>query len=51
MTNIPKGDMCLACVELHNKCNHLPFDSYRPMGKVDDEGYRQVRCENFKKRE
>jgi len=48
--NIPMGDMCLVCVHLHEKCNHLPFDEYRPMGKIDDEGYRQVRCEEFNKK-
>lgn len=51
MINIPMGDMCLVCVNLHYKCNHLPFDTFRPMGKVDGEGYRQVRCEGFKKEE
>lgn len=37
----------MSCVSLHVKCNHLPFDSYRPMGKVDDDGYMVVKCEEF----
>lgn len=47
MINIPMGDMCLACDHLLRKCDHLPFNEYSPMGKVDDEGYRQVRCKEF----
>ena len=47
MINIPMGDMCLVCTHLHRKCNHLPFNKYRPMGKTDEDGYRQVRCLDF----
>lgn len=47
---IPMGGMCLVCINLHRKCNHLPFNEYSPMGKKDDEGYVVVRCGEFHKR-
>lgn len=50
MVSIPKGDMCMACIYLHHKCNHLPFNSYIRMGKPDKEGYVEVKCVEFVKR-
>ena len=48
---IPKGDMCLVCIHLKRVCNHLPFDTYRPMGKPDEDGFMEVKCEDFVKKE
>lgn len=42
--------MCIVCTHILRKCNHLPFDTYRPMGKPDPEGYREVKCQEFTKR-
>lgn len=46
---IPKGEMCLSCIHLLRKCNHLPFNDMRPMSKPDKEGYLMVVCTDFKR--
>ena len=47
--HIPRGFMCIACIRLHRKCNHLPFETYRPLEKPDNEGYVTVKCEDFER--
>lgn len=37
----------MVCIHLHRLCNHLPFNTYRPMGKPDDENFQEVKCEDF----
>ncbi len=49
MIPIPSGEMCTVCIHLHRTCSHLPFDTYKRMGKTDNEGFKIVRCEDFKK--
>lgn len=47
---IPKGFMCMACIYVHHKCNHLPFNEYPPIGKPDKDGYVEVKCMKYIKR-
>lgn len=47
--SIPKGGMCVGCTHLLENCSHLPFSEYRRIGKVDSEGYVEVKCEEYDK--
>lgn len=49
----PRGEMCLACVNLLAKCNHLPFSSMKPVLEkyTDEDGeWYVVRCSAFKRK-
>ncbi len=48
----PKGDMCLACTQLHEKCDRLPFYEWaHKRAKPDDEGDIEVICRAFVKQQ
>lgn len=50
ITCVPKGSMCMACVNLYANCSHLPFDQWQPIVKHKD-GVVEVKCEPFKRKE
>jgi hypothetical protein len=47
MNKIPSGEMCFCCEHANRRCDHLPFDEYKPIAKPDKDGYWFVRCEEY----
>lgn len=47
MLKIPKGEMCMGCVHLYDKCNHLCFEDMKVIERYDD--CHVVRCTEYVK--
>ncbi|MNS49346.1 hypothetical protein D3C72_819510 [compost metagenome] len=48
--HVPKGSMCMVCVDLYANCSHLPFSTYQPIVRHKD-GVVETKCKLFKKEE
>lgn len=51
LTHIPKGFMCLTCIHLHRKCNHLEFTKMQVIKVYKEDGLKEVKCTDFVREE
>lgn len=43
---VPKGSMCMVCMNRFKDCSKLPFELFKPITKHKD-GVIEVKCEAF----
>ncbi|MNT86570.1 hypothetical protein D3C71_1984260 [compost metagenome] len=48
VVHVPKGSMCMVCVNLYANCSHLPFHTYQPIVRHKD-GVVETKCKFFQK--
>ena len=46
-SHIPKGFMCIGCVHVHRKCNHLDFTKMQVIKVWKDDGTKEVKCTDY----